>query len=181
MDPLELLGEEYCYKGERISVKIVRFRKNSSIIEREVVEFGEAVAILPILEDGRIVLIKQYRPALNKWILEVPAGRVEPGEKPFDAALRELVEETGYRAGEIERIASVCPAPGYSDEIIHIYVARKLKYVGSKPEEYEAIERIEMDLDSAMGEVERSDLIDAKTFISLAIFKSKYYKSCSRN
>jgi ADP-ribose pyrophosphatase len=142
------------------------------VFTKDVVRFGQAVAIIPIIGD-EVILIKQFRPSLNKWILEVPAGRVEINEALEDTARRELIEEVGYDAKTLIKLVSIYPAPGYSDEVLHIFLAKDLTYVGSKPEVGELIEVVKVRLDSALDLVLSDDAVDAKTLISLLILKLK--------
>jgi ADP-ribose pyrophosphatase len=142
------------------------------VFTKDVVRFGQAVAIIPIIGD-EVILIKQFRPSLNKWILEVPAGRVEINEALEDTARRELIEEVGYDAKTLIKLVSIYPAPGYSDGVLHIFLAKDLTYVGSKLEVGELIEVVKVRLDSALDLVLSDDVVDAKTLISLLILKLK--------
>lgn len=103
-------------------------------VHKDLVSFGESVVILPLLDDGRAVFVRQWRAPLARWIVELPAGRVEEGEDPEETALRELEEETGYSAEFMERVASACVSPGYSDEVIHMFIARGLREGSPHPE-----------------------------------------------
>jgi ADP-ribose pyrophosphatase len=142
------------------------------VFTKDVVRFGQAVAIIPIIGD-EVILIKQFRPSLNKWVLEVPAGRVEVNEALEDTARRELIEEVGYDAKTLIKLVSIYPAPGYSDEVLHIFLAKDLTYVGSKLEVGELIEVVKVKLDSALDLILSDDVVDAKTLISLLILKLK--------
>ncbi len=126
--------DELLCSGRRVRL----YKRTVSVMGREVykdlVSFGESVVILPLLDDGRAVFVRQWRAPLGRWILELPAGRIESGEDPEETALRELEEETGYSAESIERIASACVSPGYSDEVIHMFIARKLREGRPHPE-----------------------------------------------
>ncbi len=104
------------------------------VTQRDIVRHPGAVAIVPILGDGRVALIRQFRYATGKTLLEIPAGTLEPGETPLECAKRELKEETGYEAEEFESLLSCFMVPGYSDEVIHFFVARSLRVVGDDPE-----------------------------------------------
>jgi ADP-ribose pyrophosphatase len=142
------------------------------VFTKDVVRFGQAVAIIPIIGD-EVILIKQFRPSLNKWVLEVPAGRVEVNEALEDTARRELIEEVGYDTKTLIKLVSIYPAPGYSDEVLHIFLAKDLTYVGSKLEVGELIEVVKVKLDSALDLILSDDVVDAKTLISLLILKLK--------
>ena len=120
---------------------------------------------MPVLPDGRIVLVKQYRYAAGRKLLEIPAGTLEPGEQPLECARRELREETGYEAGEMVNLLSCFMAPGYSSEAIHFFVARGLREVGKDLEPDEEIERLT--LEEAVYKVEENAIEDAKTVIGI--------------
>ncbi len=173
---IRILGEETIYKGKRVNLKKRYIEVNGRKTVKEVVDFGEAAAILPILrehsepENTEIIVIRQYRPAINKWITEIPAGVVEDGEKPEETATRELVEETGYKPGQLEKLASIHPTPGYSNETIHIYIARNLKQTKPQPEPYEAIKVEKTTIKQALQEILENQPADAKTLTALLLY-----------
>jgi len=138
MEPVVERDELIC-SGRR--VKLYR-RVISGGIVKDLVSFGEAVVIVPVLEDGRIVFVRQWRAPIARWIVELPAGKVEEGESPAETAMRELREETGYRAGRLRHLASAYVAPGYSDEHMHIFVAEDLVFEGQRPERGEYLTTI---------------------------------------
>ena len=139
---------------------------------RDIVRHPGAVAIVPILPDGRIVLVRQYRYAAGKALLEIPAGTLEPGEDPLECARRELREETGFEAEEINGLLSCFMAPGYSSEVIHFYVARGLKEVGAELEPDEAIENEALELGEILKKIEDNTIEDAKTIVGVLTFSS---------
>ncbi len=140
--------------------------------KRDVVRHPGAVAMIPVLPDGRIVLVRQYRYAAGKILLEIPAGTLEPGEDPFECAARELREETGFEAGEIEALLSCYMAPGYSSEVIHFFVAKKLREVGAELEPDESIENEVLKLEQVMERIKYNTIEDAKTIIGVLTFAS---------
>ena len=140
---------------------------------RDIVRHPGAVAIVPVLPDGRIVLVRQYRYAIGKPLLEIPAGTLEDGEDPLECARRELREETGYEASELKAMLSCYMAPGYSDEIIHFYVARGLTKVGMSPEEDESIEVEVSELGEIVRMIEENVIKDAKTIIGIRYLKEE--------
>jgi ADP-ribose pyrophosphatase len=140
---------------------------------RDVVRHPGAVAIVPILPDGRIVLVRQYRYAAEKALLEIPAGTLEPGEEPLECALRELREETGFEAGEIEGLLSCFMAPGYSSEVIHFFAARDLKEVGAEQEPDEAIENEALELGEILEQIRDNAIEDAKTIVGILTLSSR--------
>ncbi len=171
---IEILREDYVYRGRRVSLKKLQLKIDSDIVFREVVEFGEAVAALPIKDNNRIVLIKQFRPAINRWIIEIPAGKLEPNETPEECIKRELVEEIGYRPKTLIKLCSLYLTPGYSNEVLHLYIAKDLEYIGRKPERYELIEVMELNIDDALKLLESQDVIDAKTYLAITLYIVKH-------
>ncbi len=140
---------------------------------RDVVDHPGAVAIIPLLEDGRLVLVRQYRYAAGKVLLEIPAGTLDPGEDPLDCAVRELREETGYAASSWEGLLSCYMAPGYSSELIHFYVAEGLAMVGGNPEEDEEISTEILSFDEALRMIEENSIEDAKTIIGVLAYLTR--------
>jgi ADP-ribose pyrophosphatase len=136
---------------------------------RDIVRHPGAVAIIPVLSDGRLVLVRQYRYAAGKSLLELLASTLEPGEKPLACACRELREETGYKAGEMRRLLSCFMAPGYSSEVIHFFEARGLRYIGDDLEPDEEIETETIDVSEARGLIEENAIEDAKTIIGILL------------
>ena len=173
---IKTLGEETIYHGKRVTLKKLYIEVNGKKTFKEIVDFGEAVAILPILnehqnpEHTEIILIKQYRPAIGKWIIEIPAGIVERGEKLEETAIRELIEETGYRPGKLEKLASIHPTPGYSNEIIHIFIAKDLQPGKPQPEPYEAIRIEKTTIKQALRLLLERQPADAKTLTALLLY-----------
>lgn len=173
-DNPEPINDETIYAGKRVTLIKRLLRVKDNVVAREVVRFGEAAAALPVLLGGKVVLIRQFRAPINGWILEIPAGVVEPGESPEDTIRRELIEEIGYEAGSLRKLFSVHTTPGYSDEVLHIYVAEDLKYVGARPEKYEVIETVVFkDVDEALRAVLSEPVADAKTLLALLAFRER--------
>ena len=135
--------------------------------KRDVVRHPGAVAIVPLLADGRVILIRQYRYAAGKMLLEIPAGTLELGEAVEDCVKRELREETGYEAREIRRFLSCFMAPGYSSEMIHFYIARDLGEVGGVPEPDEEINVEVLELKKVRELIAENVIEDAKTIIGI--------------
>ena len=137
------------------------------LTQRDIVRHPGAVAIVPLFGDGRVALIRQYRYAAGKMLLEIPAGTLEKGESPLECAARELREETGYEAQEIELLLSCFMAPGYSDEVIHFFVARGLRAVGDDPEIDEDITLEVHGLEEVRRMIEENVIEDAKTIVGI--------------
>ncbi len=126
-----------------------------------------AAAVVPFLDDDRILLIRQYRHAAGGTIFEVPAGKLEPGEGPEICARRELEEETGKRARRIEALGSILTTPGFTDERIHLFAAFDLEEVPQALEADEIIEQAPMSLETALGLIWSGELTDAKSIVAL--------------
>lgn len=171
MRSIKIIRDETLCVGKRVSlIKRVLCVEGKEIV-RDVVDFGEAVAIIPITGDGQVIMLRQYRAAVNDWIYEIPAGRIEKGESIEEAARRELVEETGYEPGILRRVISVYTAPGYSNEVLHILIAKKLRYVGARPEAGEIIEVVKIPLNEAFSFIVKEGIVDAKTVIALTLLQ----------
>ncbi|MFO0691263.1 MAG: NUDIX hydrolase [Myxococcota bacterium] len=128
-----------------------------------------AAAVVPFLDDGRVLLIRQYRHAAGGYLLEVPAGKLDPGEAPEVCAARELEEETGYRAGRVEKLGAIWPSPGFTDEKIHLYAAYDLREAEQRLEDDEVIELVPMAFDEAIRRVRDGGIDDAKTGMALLL------------
>ena len=140
---------------------------NGHVTQRDIVRHPGAVAIVPLLGDGRVALIRQYRYAAGKNLLEIPAGTLEQGEPPLECAARELREETGYEAQELEPLLSCFMAPGYSDEVIHFFVARGLSVVGDDPEDDEEITLESYSLEEVRRMIVDNVIEDSKTIVGI--------------
>lgn len=142
-------------------------------VEREVLVHPGSVAVVPVLDDGRIVLVENERPTIGARLVEVCAGTREGEESFLGCAARELVEETGYRAAEIEEIASFYLAPGVSTEHMHVFVARGLTHVGQALEPDESISpKIATDAEID-GMLRDGTIRDAKTIAALFLYRRR--------
>jgi ADP-ribose pyrophosphatase len=140
---------------------------NGRRVDLDFVQHPGASAVVPFLGDDEILMIRQYRFVTGGEIYEIPAGKLDPGEAPEACAARELVEETGYRAGRLERLGSIWTSPGFTDEIIHLYAAFDLEKAQQQLEPDEIIELVPMSLDRALALARESEVFDAKTAIAL--------------
>jgi len=166
-----LVDSRRVYDGKVISLRVDRFQSPSGgIFEHEVIEHPGAVAMLPLLDDGRLLLIRQYRHLVGKVLLEIPAGTLDEDEDPEECARRELVEETGYDAEVMEELLSCFLSPGYSSEKIHIFLASKLRRVNHRPEVDELIELEPVQVVKAEVMMRNGEIMDAKTISGIAYF-----------
>ena len=162
------------YTGKIFDVVLERVTlPNGAVKDREIVRHPGAAAMVPLLDDGRVVLIKQYRHAVGEFVWEIPAGTLEPEEAPMACARRELVEETGYEAANLEKLTEILPAPGYTDEHIHIFLATGLKPVNQRLEDDEVLELQPTVLETALAMVAQGEIRDAKTIAGLFLTSLK--------
>lgn len=164
----KILASEPIYEGKLIDLHRVTVQlPDGEQAWREVIKHPGAVAIVPLLDGDRVMLVRQFRTAARTVTLEIPAGTLEPGEDPEPAAVRELQEEIGYRPGRLERLGGEYTAPGYTDEIIHIYVATGLTPSRMDGDLDEFIDTVTLPFDEALAMVERGEIEDGKTLIGL--------------
>ncbi len=126
-----------------------------------------AVIVAPLLNQNTIVMIRQFRPALRRYIYELPAGTIDIPEKPLSCAKRELLEETGFCAKRFQKLGKIYPVPGYSTEVIHIFKAEGLIQKDATPEEYEVIENIHMSKAQVRNYFRHGKIMDGKTICAL--------------
>ncbi len=148
------------------SLDEVLFR-DGRIGKRMKIDHPEASAVVPFVSQDEILMVRQYRYALGKETLEVPAGKLDPGETPEACARRELLEETGYGADELRLVYTYAPAIGYSNELIHIYSAHRLSKKNAKIDEREisSVEKVRLEILKEM--IKKGILLDGKTLLSL--------------
>lgn len=159
---------ETVYKGRVVTLNLETVTlPNGVSVELEVVRHPGAAAIVPLKDDRTVILIRQYRLAAGGYIYEIPAGKLHPGEDPMDCATRELEEEIGYRAGHLDKIATFFTAPGFTDEVMHLYVASSLIPGAQALDSDEVLEIVEMSLEKAMAHIRDGTIRDAKTIIGL--------------
>jgi ADP-ribose pyrophosphatase len=163
----QVLQSKIVYKGAAFSVSSDRVREpNGVVARRDVVRHSGSAVILAVDDsrpDPRILLERQYRYAADAYLWELPAGRVDPGEKPLAGAKRELLEETGYRAAKWTKALFFYPSPGFLDETMTVYLARGLRAGDAQPEEDERIECQLMPLSRALEMVRSGEICDGKT------------------
>jgi ADP-ribose pyrophosphatase len=134
---------------------------------RQIVRHPGAVTILPLVDDDHVCLIRNYRVSVERTLIELPAGTLEPGEAPEENARRELIEETGYTAGRIDKLHVFLLSPGILDEWMHLYVARDLALGPAAREPGEEIENLVVPWDEALAMIDRGEIQDAKTLVGL--------------
>lgn len=134
---------------------------------REIIEHVEAVAIVALDNEGRIIMVRQYRKPVEQVLLEIPAGIMEANEDPLSCAQRELREETGYSAGNWQKILSYYSAPGFTDEYLHLYLATDLSDGEVEPDEDEFVETVSLPLKQAYRMIFEGQIKDGKSIIGI--------------
>ncbi|GIP32302.1 NUDIX hydrolase [Paenibacillus sp. J2TS4] len=161
------LESEKIFEGKVISLQVDRVRlPNGETAAREIVRHPGAVCILALLDD-KMLVVEQYRKPLGRSQVEIPAGKLDPGEEPVDAAKRELEEETGYRCGSIRPISSFYTSPGFADELLHLFVAEDLVPGEAKLDEDEFLDCEALTLEEAKQYIADCRISDAKTIAAV--------------
>ena len=144
---------------------------------REWITHPGAASVIPLLPDGQVILVRQFRYPIGQVTLEVPAGKLDkPGEDPLECAKRELSEETGYTAEKIWKLTTIATTVGFTNEIIHLYAATDLTPGKQHPDEDEFINTLKMPLTAALKMVESGKIIDSKSIISILLLSQQIYK-----
>jgi len=156
------------YSGKVVTLNVdTVLLPNGVTVELETIRHPGAAAVVPLKDDRTVVLIRQFRHAAGGYIYEIPAGKLHPGEHPLDCASRELEEEIGYRASAFLLLSSILTAPGFADEVIHVYQATGLTRGQQQLDRDEVLEVVEMPLKEAMRNIETGAIRDAKTIVGL--------------
>jgi len=148
--------------------------RDGQISKRICIDHPHAAAIIPFVSEDEIVMVRQYRYALQRETLEIPAGKLDQGESPEECIRRELVEETGFTAEHIQWLCTYAPAVGYSNELIHLYAGRDLKKTQTKIDDREISSLEILPLDEVVDMIRNHKIIDSKTIIALAFTRSLF-------
>lgn len=179
--PLDLteheLSSEIIASGGMLTVKRDQVRVPSgSQSQREYVLHPGAVVVVPLLENGNVVLERQFRYPLRQTFIELPAGKIDKGEDILTTGQRELLEETGYTAREWVKLGHQHPCIGYSNEVIHMYLARGLTLGAHNRDEDECLDIFELPFTTALDMITRCEITDGKTIVAL-FFAAQYLKN----
>ena len=178
MADYEVVRSEVVFEGRIVRVlQDVITLPNGNEALREIVRRADGACVLPVLDDGRVVLVRQYRHTLRAMVLEVPAGTVEPGEEHDACAMRELEEEAGYKASQVHLLAKVCGSIGFCGELIYVYYADNLTKGVCNPDPEEFIEVETYTLEEAVKMVFDGRIVDAKTATAILAYKEKSRRS----
>lgn len=168
------ISRETIFEGKIISLHVDQvLLPDGKKATREIVTHSGAVAVIALIDD-HMILVEQYRKAMERSMVEIPAGKLDPGEKPIDAVARELQEETGYTCDHIRPVCSFYTSPGFADEIIHLFIAEDLIKGEMNPDEDEFLSCEKITLTQAQEYIKTGKIIDAKTI--MAVYAWQLYK-----
>lgn len=164
-----ILYEKLIYKGSFIDVLNIKVElPNGKNTSRDIIKHPGATAVIAFIDEENIILVEQFRLALNKNLLEIPAGKLDKGEEPIKCAKRELQEETGYIANNLEYLGAIATAPGFCDEIIYLYKASNLT-IGNKNEDDDEFTNVKIiNINKVKEMIKNGEIIDGKTISILS-------------
>ncbi len=161
-------GEKYVFRGKILNLRVDDvLTPGGDKAEREIVEHHGGAGIVALDEEGNILLVKQYRAPYDEITLEIPAGKLEKGEDPIVCAGRELSEETGGKAEKIVPLGKVYPSPGYTNEVIHLFMAENVKTGSAHPDDDEYLLLERFSISEALDMIDSGEIKDAKTVIGI--------------
>ena len=164
----KLLSSEEIFLGRAVNLRIDTIEKISGqVTTREIVEHSDCIAVVPVDDEGRIVMVKQFRRPANKMLLEIPAGGVEDGEDPEDCVRRELQEEIGYIPGKLQKLGGFYAAPGYCTEYLHLFLATHLTESRLTAEDTDEIEVLRFTVPEILAMIDSGEICDAKSIAGL--------------
>jgi len=168
-----IVKSDVIYSGKVFNIKVDKIEYNTgNIAVREVAEHPGGAVVVPLTEEGKIVMVTQHRFPVDKILLELPAGKLGKGEDPFVCAVRELEEETGYKSDNVKELGSIYTTPGYSTEKLWIYLAKDLKPGNHNREEGESgMEVFELSLKEVEEKIYNGEIVDGKTICGIFLAK----------
>ena len=173
--PREQIESQSIFRGAVFEVVRDRLREENGFeIVREIVRHSGGAGCLPLFDDGRIALVKQYRHPARRELLEIPAGKIESDEMPMACAMRELEQEIGFRAGRIETLAEFYSTPGFCEERLYVYLATDLQPVEQNLDHDEFVEVVYLPFTEAVMMAERGEFEDSKTIIALLLAARRF-------
>jgi ADP-ribose pyrophosphatase len=174
----DVVEKQVLYAGKKVRLELHHLKDDAGKKHtREICVHGGAVVILPVMDDGKVLLIRNYRYTVGQYLLELPAGTLEAKEDPMNCAGRELLEETGYLAGALKALPAFYSSPGILTEKMYCYVATKLTHQGQQLEEGEDIELTPMSLDEAIEGIRTGAIVDGKTIATLLIYDRFHHRA----
>ncbi len=172
-----IINSELIYNGP-VRLRLDTFKSKGKTFRKEVIEHNASVGIIPVMDNGEIMLIKQYRHAVNEYLIEIPAGKIENKETPIEAAKRELEEETGCN-GDLTPMTQCYLAPSYDTELMHFFMAKNIHNADSSRimDDDENISKMVVKLDDALHYCFNGDIRDCKTVSAILLYYTSFFKS----
>jgi ADP-ribose pyrophosphatase len=176
MRQYRLIEKQIVFKGRKVRVEVDRVEdeETQKEVSWEVVVHPGAVVVLPVMDDGRVLMIRNHRYSVHQVLIELPAGTLEKGEDPMNCAGRELLEETGYLAGKLQRIGAFYSSPGVLTEKLYAFAAYHLERKSTALEEDEEIEIMPVLFDDALKMIDTAEIMDAKTIATLLMYERSH-------
>jgi ADP-ribose pyrophosphatase len=172
----DIVEKQVLYNGKKIRLELhhLRSQVDESRHTREICVHPGAVVILPLMDDDTVLMIRNYRYTVGEYLLELPAGTLEPKEDPINCAGRELLEETGHLAGQLKHLGSFYASPGILTEKMYTYIATKLRKQTADLDEGEQIELQPMKFDDCIEAIRTGEIVDSKTIATLLMYERFY-------
>ena len=167
------ISSERIYEGAIINLRRDEVTVQNGTSYREIIEHNGGAVLAAVTDEGKMVMVRQYRKPAGRVMLEVPAGKIDSGEEPLSAAIRELKEETGYTATEVKFMTSFYPSVGYSEEVLYLYLCTGLEQGEPDPDEIEAIDIEEMDVEDLFSMIMKGRINDAKTLVAVMMVREE--------
>lgn len=170
----KVIKSNIVFEGKVFSVRVddIQYNGTRNLATRQVAVHPGGAVIIPLLNNGKIIFVKQYRYPHNEILIELPAGKLDKGEEPLNCAIRELKEETGYTSKKIKKLGKIYTTPGFCNEILHIFLAEDLIEGKHEREEgEEEMELLKLSLEEAEEKIKNGEIVDAKTISGLMMLK----------
>lgn len=172
------ISSRQVYQGRVVSLRVDTVRlPDGRTTQREIVEHRGAVALVALDADGNVLLVRQYRKPAERYLLEIPAGTLDPGEAPEACARRELAEETGHEPGKLAPLAGFYSAPGFCAEYLHVYLATDLRPARGHPDVDEEIQLVRLPVAECLRLVRSGEICDAKSIVGLLALQAGWGQS----
>jgi len=166
------LETQRIYEGAIINLRRDKVTVENGTSYREIIEHNGGAVLAAVTDEGKMVMVRQYRKPAERVMLEVPAGKIDAGETPLETARRDLKEQTGYPPTTVEYMTEFYPSVGYSEEVLYLYLCTGLTAGETCPDENEALDILEMDIDELYQMVMKAEIRDAKTIVAIMMVRS---------
>ena len=165
------LSTEMIYEGAILNLRKDKVTVENGVSYREIIEHNGGAVLAAVTDEGKMIMVRQYRKPAERIVFEAPAGKIDPGEEAINAAVRELKEETGYTASKVTKLTEFYPSVGYSEEVLHLYLCTELTEGETCPDENEALDVLAVDVNELFAMVMNGEIKDAKTIIAIMMVK----------